>query len=99
MDENNSIYKNPGETLRKFYKRNYKYLNTEAREFLEAKGKFDSENSDIIKDMSDSEYEDFLKSDYSRWLNSESDYLSDFNKNRQERKNKNNFTSESEFED
>lgn len=101
LDDDNIIFKKKGETLRDFYKRNYNNLNDESKRYLDAKEKFDSENDNIIKNMSSSEYEKALKSDFDRWNSSFSDYNSDFNEkySYKDGKNKNNFTSDSEYDD
>lgn len=79
LNENNVIYQKEKETLREFYKKYYNCLNNESKSFLDAKEKFDSENADIIENISNEEYVNLLKNDYQNWLNFKNDFLSDFN--------------------
>ena len=102
LDDENIIYKTQGETLKDFYKKHYNCLNDKSKNFLDAKEKFDSDNINIKNNMTESQYEKSLKSDFDRWNSSFSDYEGDFNKKYKYNESENNndgFTSDSEYGD
>ena len=81
MDSDGILIKNSEETLKSYYLNNFNNLRNEVKNQVECINKFNLDNSDLIKNINEKEFNLHLRDDFKKYLELKNDFFIDYNKN------------------